>query len=95
MVLIEALAAKVPVISSDTGGGVEVEGRNEQIFKIGDVNGCRELMLSFMDMNSTEKEELIDFAYQRLMERFSQEAFKEIFWSHEFVNQILEDKRAK
>ncbi|NQZ56131.1 MAG: glycosyltransferase [Lentisphaeraceae bacterium] len=85
MVLIEAMAANVPVVSSNSGGALEVVGNEEQIFPMGDVDKCAEILLKAYSWNISERDEITRNASRRLEERFSQEAFKEIFWSHPFV----------
>ena len=79
------MTANIPVVSSNSGGALEAVGNDEQIFSMGDVDKCAEILLKAYNWNTSERDEITSNASRRLEERFSQEAFKEIFWSHPFV----------
>lgn len=81
MVLIEAMAAAVPLISSKTGGAIEVIANEDQLFEIGNADECAKLMRIFYDMPSELREKIVESAKSRFKKLFTQEAFRKKFWS--------------
>lgn len=86
MVLIEAMSAGVPVLSSKTGGGTEIVGEEELLFEIGDIDGLKIKLVEAFQWSNTKRQHLTDQASQRLYTFFSQEAFNKKFWSLPFNN---------
>jgi len=68
LVLLEAMAAKVPVVASDCGGAKEVVSGAGWLFNFRDVETLAEVMFS---VYLGEKEELLDVALNRLKTQFS------------------------
>ncbi|MFH2047206.1 MAG: glycosyltransferase [Pseudomonadota bacterium] len=90
MVLIEAMSAKIPVLSSKSGGGVEIlDNNNDLLFDIGDVEGLAAKLVFMYNLTSGEKKKYIDFAINRVETLFSQQAFNQNFWKHPFMQNIL------
>ncbi|MCM8543513.1 MAG: glycosyltransferase [Lentisphaeraceae bacterium] len=81
MVLIEAMAAEVPLISSKTGGAIEVIANEDQLFEIGNADECAKLMRIFYNMPSELREKIVESAKFRFKKLFTQEAFRKKFWS--------------
>lgn len=74
MVLLEAMAAEVPLICSDCGGGREVVQGIGRLFAFGDVTAlARELQHCAEETNVPE-------SFKTLTQRFSDEAGREAFW---------------
>ncbi|MBU1052256.1 MAG: glycosyltransferase [Proteobacteria bacterium] len=90
MVLIEAMSAKIPVLSSKSGGGVEILGNNNDLlFDIGDVEGLAAKLVYMYNLASGEQKMHIDFAINRVETLFSQQAFNQNFWKLPFMQNIL------
>jgi glycosyltransferase involved in cell wall biosynthesis len=86
MVLLEAMAANVPLICSDCGGGAEVARGVGQLFTLGDAE-----MLSKCFVNEFNGNSGIEGAamHTRLNEFFSDDAAKKRFWELGFVKNLL------
>lgn len=76
MVLLEAMAAQVPVICSDCGGGREVVGGVGQLFPLGDAAALARL-IAFSSRNLQGSQPGI---YPFLASRFSDEAVRLVFF---------------
>lgn len=76
MVLLEAMAANIPIIVSDCGGAVEVVGECARIFPVGDVNSLAEKIIEQYQVGAIASPEQIE---NRLKEKFSDEAAIENF----------------
>jgi glycosyltransferase involved in cell wall biosynthesis len=76
MVLLEAMAAELPIICSNCGGGAEVVDGVGQLFPFGDVNALSKLMVA---QNQVFKQ-LLDQQTKRLQTTFSDEAARHHFW---------------
>jgi glycosyltransferase involved in cell wall biosynthesis len=84
MVLIEAMAAGVPVISSKTGGTGDVVGDAGLLFEPGDVDKLAKLLAEAYHWDTESREEYISKANRRLEENFSLGAFRQRFWAFPF-----------
>ncbi len=85
LVLIEAMVAGVAVLSSRTGGGEEILGRDEFLFPIGDVETCQQRIVSLLSRSARQKEEDVQWGWQRVQDKFSEEAFQRRFWQQPFL----------
>lgn len=83
MVLLEAMAAAVPVICSDCGGGREVVGP-ESLFPQGDAQALSEQLLADRD-----RETIKDRQGARLQHLFSDAVAKRRFWRLPMVNALM------
>lgn len=83
MVLLEAMAAELPIICSDCGGGAEVVRGVGQLFPFGDVEHLKSAILgiSYGDQSNSST--------NKLNKVFSDEAAKEAFWRLSFVEPIV------
>ncbi|MFL9814301.1 glycosyltransferase [Stutzerimonas sp. VN223-3] len=79
MVLLEAMAAGVPVIGTDCGGGREVVASDERVFKLGDDEELAAVLLrqSAADGLAELRQRMLD----DLQLRFSDQAAFRLFWS--------------
>jgi glycosyltransferase involved in cell wall biosynthesis len=78
MVLVEAMAAGVPIICSRCGGPEEVVNGIGQLFPFGDINELSKAMKSYFDINHdlTVNQDAIE----RLSNTFSDTAVRSVFW---------------
>jgi len=74
LVLLEAMAAKVPVIASNCGGAIEIVGGVGRLFEFGDDNALAKEMLSSDNMKTEE----VELAYEKVRQRFSFEATRAV-----------------
>lgn len=81
MVLLEAMAAGVPLISSDGGGAPEVVDHCGQQFTAKDALSLAASMVTASEYSPTELDELRAGMEQRLQQRFSDDAARNRFWS--------------
>ena len=83
MVLLEAMAAQLPIICSDNGGGAEVILDAGQLFEFGSVDALASSIIAlsknYVNYNSAK-------SCQKLHDYFSDEAVKKSFWSLPFVS---------
>jgi glycosyltransferase involved in cell wall biosynthesis len=79
LVLIEAMAAGVPVVSSRTGGTSEVVGDTGLLFSPGHVGQLAEQLVIAYNWSSDERCSYIEKAYERLNGHFSLQAFRDRF----------------
>lgn len=80
MVLVEAMAAEVPVICTDCGGGAEVVAGVGGLFPLGDAKALAAQLLR--QANETERlPECRERMAARLRQRFTDEAVRERFWA--------------
>lgn len=77
MVLLEAMAAEVPIICSDCGGGEEVVRGVGVLFPFGDEEA---LSHAIIDIQTTGGVQNVKNATQKLYENFSDDAVKNQFW---------------
>jgi glycosyltransferase involved in cell wall biosynthesis len=75
MVLAEAMAARLPIISTDCGGAPEVVGPDGLYFGSGDHNALAGLLRKVRDLSGAERRELGERLHLRLEREFSAAAF--------------------
>ena len=75
MVLLEAMAAGLPIICSDSGGGAEVVDGVGQLFVLGDSDDLAEKLVASIDLSEMNAED----AANRLRTVFSDEAVRKSF----------------
>jgi glycosyltransferase involved in cell wall biosynthesis len=90
MVLLEAMAAGVPVMATDCGGAPEIVRRAEQLFGLGDADGlARKLAAFFADDDAAQRRNLVDAAGRCLTEDFSDEAARCRFFALPMVRAVV------
>jgi glycosyltransferase involved in cell wall biosynthesis len=89
MVLLEAMAAGLPIICSDCGGGKEVVQDVGRLFPLGDDDAlAKSLVEAYENRTSVNQAEII----QALHHRFSDEAVRANFWALSFVSDFVKRK---
>jgi glycosyltransferase involved in cell wall biosynthesis len=78
MVLLEAMAAGVPVICSDCGGGREVVNEKGLLFEQGDVDGLGSVLVRMATEEARSAG--VEEQFARLVEHFSDAAARQRFW---------------
>lgn len=81
MVLIEAMAAGVPLISSDGGGAPEVVGDCGQQFTAKDALSLAACLVGASEYSPAEMDKVRSAMETRLQQRFSDDAARNRFWS--------------
>jgi glycosyltransferase involved in cell wall biosynthesis len=88
MVLLEAMAAELPIISSDCGGGAEVVKGAGELFHFGDYNTLAQKIIDVHNANRTRSSQTSN----KLKSLFSDEAVRSYFWKIPFVAKLVKNK---
>ena len=80
MVLLEAMAAGVPLLATACGGAKEVVEGVGILFPLGGVEPLAQGLIHLSRMDAELRHSCADAMLQRLNERFSDEAVKAVFW---------------
>lgn len=88
MVLLEAMAAAIPVISSDCGGAPEVLGEAGILFPVGDVKALSEALVQQCRCDGIGRDMMGRALQQRLRGQFTDQAVRESFWQLPFVAEL-------
>ena len=89
MVLLEAMAAAVPVIATDCGGAPEVVGRQDLLFGLRNSKQLADLLVKFFAADDRYRQEVSTFAERRLREAFSDEIGRQRFVNLPMVEAAL------
>lgn len=81
MVLLEAMAAGIPVICSDCGGGPEVIQGTGQLFPLGDAKALAETLVAQTLTAPCELPHLRQSMNENLQARFSDQVIRQQFWA--------------
>ncbi|KKN31957.1 hypothetical protein LCGC14_0818630 [marine sediment metagenome] len=87
MVLLEALVAGLPIISSDCGGAKEVVETTGTLFPFADEEALSGKLIDAV--NCVASNETVS-SYVKLKETFSDEAVTELFWDMDFIKKTLD-----
>ena len=85
MVLLEAIIADVPVISTNVGGAREIITDQKWLFDVGDVDKLAQLMSQIYKLDEVESKLLNEHNKQCLEQNFTDDAVKHSFWNLPFV----------
>ncbi|MBU2706244.1 glycosyltransferase [Zooshikella marina] len=88
MVLLEAMVAGLPIISTDCGGAKEVVSGCGALFTLGDDKALVKKMLEVHHYDSVMMNQLVDSMDRKVTKNFSYAAVKNCFWQIPFVQQI-------
>ena len=86
MVLLEAMAAELPIICSDCGGGAEVVRDAGDLFAFGHINDLSQLMLNHFQQHNVKP---VYLAAKRLNDLFSDDAVKKRFFELDLIKNWL------
>ncbi|MFA7291774.1 MAG: glycosyltransferase [Rhodocyclaceae bacterium] len=89
MVLLEAMAANVPVIATACGGAPEVVAHTEMLFPLRDAAGLAKQLIAFCCRDVDARRASCTDAAQRLESAFSDEAARQRFFTLPMVQQAL------
>lgn len=84
MVLLEAMAAEIPIICSDCGGGAEIIQGVGDLYQFGDVKDLSLLLVK----NASNKSANIQIATEKLFRYFSEDAVKKKFFELTFPKNV-------
>jgi len=85
LVLIEAMAAGVPVAAAASSGASEVMGDGSALFPVGDVAGCAKALLTCASTSPEERDVVTASASARVHQKFSTRAVGLTFWDLPFM----------
>lgn len=81
LVLLEAMACRIPVIASDSGGPAEILPLAEQLFVTGDIDALARRMLELYRASDTERDRLAEAGYRRALEGFRLRTYHDAYAS--------------
>ncbi len=87
MVLLEAMAADLPIICSDCGGGAEVVEGVGSLFPFGDSDALGEQLIAMVELSKNNT--LTDLIEIKLNTKFSDISAKHTFWNLKSVKKIF------
>ncbi len=79
MVLLEAMAAELPIICSDSGGGAEVVRSFAPLFPLGDMQVLASCLIAYSCEDLSKKS--LGASLKYLQDRFSDDAGRRVFWT--------------
>ena len=89
MVLLEAIAANVPVLATSVGGASEIITDPQYLFDVGDTKRLSKLMRDLYQMDADSINKLKENNYCWMMQNFTDDAVYKTFWSYTFIQQFL------
>ncbi len=90
IVLLEAMLARVPILSSDAAGPKEVLGDRANFFKLGDVDNLIHKLSCLLDQNDMQNRHLTEEGYQRVCDLYSYAGFKQKLLKLPGLNELLD-----
>lgn len=81
IVLLEAMLASLPIISSDAPGPAEVVGSAALLFRTGDANDLADRLRAVHEMTAAERHRLARAGHDRLCEEYTMDAFRQRVWA--------------
>lgn len=83
MVLLEAMAANIPIICSDSGGGAEVVKSIGYLFPLGDADALAKCLVNYAHASPN-----LNYMEEKLHTYFTDEAVAKKFWSITFIQKL-------
>lgn len=91
MVLLEAMAAGIPLLCSDCGGGREVVKAVGGLFPLGDASVLADQLVGNAGLTELQLAEMRVSMSQALSRRFSDEAARKVFWELPFISSLTKN----
>ncbi|MBX9712396.1 MAG: glycosyltransferase [Pseudomonadaceae bacterium] len=92
MVLLEAMAAGVPVICSDCGGGREVVGESEWLFALGSAQALGQRLMRMAIDRPQSQAGFVEALHDRIVNMFSDSATRRVFWHLPMLQSIAREQ---
>ncbi len=92
MVLLEAMAAGVPVICSDCGGGREVVGESEWLFALGSAQALGQRLVRMAIERPQSQAGFVEALHDRIVNMFSDPATRRVFWHLSMLQAIAREQ---
>ena len=92
MVLLEAMAAGVPVICSDCGGGREVVGESEWLFALGSAQALGQRLVRMAIERPQSQADFVEALHDRIVNMFSDTATRRVFWHLPMLQSIAREQ---
>ena len=92
MVLLEAMAAGVPVICSDCGGGREVVGESEWLFALGSAQALGQRLVRMAIDRPQSQAGFVEALHDRIVNMFSDTATRRVFWHLPMLQSIAREQ---
>ena len=92
MVLLEAMAAGVPVICSDCGGGREVVGESEWLFALGSAQALGQRLVRMAIERPQSQADFVEALHDRIVNMFSDPATRRVFWHLSMLQGIAREQ---
>lgn len=89
MVLLEAMAAGVPLLATAAGGAKEVVEGVGILFPLGDDQHLAQGLAHLATLDAQQREACAELMQQRLHERFSDQAVRDVFWHLPQVTSLI------
>jgi glycosyltransferase involved in cell wall biosynthesis len=90
MVLLEAMAAGVPLLATACGGAKEVVEGVGILFPLGDAEHLAQGLQHLAAMDEQQRRQCAELMLERLRERFSDRAVREAFWHLPHVTELAQ-----
>jgi glycosyltransferase involved in cell wall biosynthesis len=92
MVLLEAMAAGVPVICSDCGGGREVVGESEWLFALGSAQALGQRFVRMAIERPQSQADFVEALHDRIVNMFTDTATRRVFWHLPMLQSIAREQ---
>jgi len=89
MVLLEAMAAGIPIAATNCGGGCEVVGDSGLLFPLADDAALADAMRTLYGLDRVERDSWVQRMDQRVADLFTLTAGARVFWGLPFVQRYL------
>jgi len=89
MVLLEAMVAGVPLLATSCGGAKEVVEGVGVLFPLGDDSRLAQGLAHLSTLDPEQRQACADLMLQRLRERFSDQAVRDVFWRLPQVTSLI------
>lgn len=89
MVLLEAMVAGVPLIATAAGGAKEVVEGVGILFPLGDAEHLAQGLVHVSRLDAEQRQSCAEMMLERLRERFSDEAVRNVFWRLPQVTDLI------